>query len=73
MGLLKLSDRYSAEKLEAACSKALSYTNTPSYKSIKDLIVNLREDDNNPSIKKKDSNQYGITRGAKYYGGHNND
>jgi len=26
MGLLKLADKYSAEHLEAACKKALSYT-----------------------------------------------
>ncbi|ACV63035.1 integrase catalytic subunit [Desulfofarcimen acetoxidans DSM 771] len=35
MGLLKLADKYSVERLEAACNKALSYTATPSYKSIK--------------------------------------
>lgn len=34
MGLLKLADKYLVERLEAACNKALSYTATPSYKSI---------------------------------------
>jgi hypothetical protein len=29
MGLLKLADKYSAERLEAACKKALSYTAVP--------------------------------------------
>ena len=37
MGLLKLADKYSVERLEAACKKALSYTANPSYKSIKNI------------------------------------
>ena len=73
MGLLKLTDRYSAEKLEAACLKALRYSDSPSYKSIKNLIVNLKEEDIRPSNCEKDSNQYGITRGARYYGGRRDD
>ena len=39
MGLLKLADKYSAERLEAACRKALSYTASPSYKSIKNILA----------------------------------
>lgn len=35
MGLLKLANKYSASRLEAACRKALSFTAAPSYKSIK--------------------------------------
>lgn len=37
MGLLKLADRYSVRRLEAACEKALGYTATPSYDSVKIL------------------------------------
>ena len=39
MGLLKLAEKYSDALLEAACKKALSYTASPSYKSIKNLLV----------------------------------
>ena len=39
MGLLKLADKYSVERLEAACKKALSYTPHPSYKSIKNILA----------------------------------
>lgn len=39
MGLLKLADKYPDLRLEAACKKALSYTASPSYKSIKDILV----------------------------------
>ena len=74
MGLLKLEERYSSEKLEAACKKALGYSSSPSYKSIKNLIDHLQNEDlTSPSKIKDDSNKYGITRGARYYGGHQND
>ena len=39
MGLLKLADKYSVVRLEAACKKALGYTATPSYKSIKNILT----------------------------------
>lgn len=39
MGLLKLADKYSADRLESACKKTLSYTATPSYKSIKNILA----------------------------------
>ena len=38
MGLLKLTDKYSASRLEAAYRKALSFTAAPSYKSIKNIL-----------------------------------
>ena len=73
MGLLKLADRHSPEKLESACEKALRFSHAPSYKSIQNIIVNLKDDDLEPSDSKTSSDQYGITRGARYYGGHRND
>ena len=39
MGLLKLADKYSVDRLEAACAKALTYTASPSYKSIKNILA----------------------------------
>jgi transposase len=45
MGLLKLAEKYSPVKLEAACKKALSYSSSPSYKSIKNLLVTLKDED----------------------------
>ena len=70
MGLLKLAERKSPQKLEAACAKALQYSDSPSCKSIKNILAvdkNLSEPtDEEP---KDDSNQYGITRGARHYGG----
>ena len=66
MGLLKMASRYSDEKLEAACEKALSYTSQPSYKGVKNILINMKDE---PPKKADPSNQYGITRGARYYGG----
>lgn len=69
MGLLKLVDRYSAEHLEAACKKALSYTASPSYKSIKNILAAGKEK-LDAQIKEEHStnnNKYGITRDAGYY------
>lgn len=78
MGLLKLAERYSPQKLEAACQKALSYSCSPSYKSIKNLIVTLKDDEIQDDNEGKRPNSYGITRGARYYadktaGGKHND
>ena len=74
MGLLKMVDKYPPDHLEATCKKALEYSDSPSYKSIKNLIDHLQEEDlvSNKMIN-VDSNKYGITRGARYYGGHQND
>ena len=68
MGLLKLAEKYSDERLEAACKRALSYTASPSYKSIKNILVTNHDklvspiEDNSPT-----QNTHGITRGADYY------
>ena len=76
MGLLKLADKYSVERLEAACEKALCYTAQPSYKSIKNILT-AATDQNDISETLPDTssthNNYGITRGAHYYGGKHND
>ena len=70
MGLLKLADRYSAERLEAACRKALSYTASPSYKSIKNILA-AGQEKMEPELQTPDSastqNKHAITRGADYY------
>jgi len=69
MGLLKLADKYSVERLEAACERALTYTATPSYKSIKNILT-TGQDKTFPNEKPSEHthNSYGITRGAGYYG-----
>ncbi len=67
MGLLKLADKYSAQRLEAACTKALTFTSMPSYKSVKNILATeskAPQEDEKPDSATK---VHGITRGANYY------
>ena len=69
MGLLKLAGKYSDSGLEAACKKALSFTASPSYKSISNILAaradqSVPSKDEMPATKQKTR---GITRGAGYY------
>ena len=68
-GLLKLADRYSPKRLEAACQRALSYTPQPNYRSIQTILKN-GSDKLKVDIPEKTSSstQYGYIRGADYYG-----
>ena len=69
MGLLKLAEKHSDATLEAACEKALTYTASPSYKSIKNILAT--QSDKLISETKADiettHKTRGITRGADYY------
>ena len=68
MGLLKLAEKYSDELLETACKKALSYTASPSYKSIKNILVTGSEKLTSETTDTKTTQKTrGITRGADYY------
>lgn len=69
MGLLKLTDKYSAEAMEASCLKALSYTASPSYKSIKNILTtgSYKSESVDKKPESTNSSQHGITRGAGYY------
>ena len=60
MGLLKMSEKYSSVRLEAACQKALLYTSSPSYKSIRNILAAA-----NPETT---HSEHALTRGAEYYG-----
>lgn len=67
MALLKLSDKYSAIRLEAACKRALTYTPSPSFKSIQTILATGQ--DSLPEEEAPDpSAEFGFTRGPGYYG-----
>ncbi len=70
MGLLRLAEKYSAERLEAACKRALSLTASPSYKSVKNILAAGKDkpdpDDNGPDPARS-NNPHAITRGGDYY------
>lgn len=74
MALLKLADKYSLVRLEAACTRALSYTPNPSYKNISTILASGQD---TVAIELKvtateqngdSQNTHSFTRGAKYYG-----
>lgn len=75
MGVLKLADRYSLVRLEAACTRALSYTPNPSYKNISTILKSgqdkvLNEIAATTELQTQDGTQdnHSFTRGATYYG-----
>ena len=72
MALLKFSDRYSSERLEAACAKALEYTPRPNYKMIQTILKSGQDKISRESAVSSPSAPFGFTRGADYYKGGNN-
>ena len=69
MGLLKLADKYSVERLENACIRALSFTPQPSFKSVKNILATGQDKLESAKHEKKDiSTQYGyVVSGKPYY------
>lgn len=68
MGLLKLSQKYSPSRLESACAKALSFSSSPSFKSVKNILAASAGDETENTAEEK-PNTYALTRGADYYKG----
>ena len=72
---LHLSSKYTAERLERACQRVLSFTPRPSYKAVdsvlksgQDVLMEAAEQET-----RKDSVlEHGFIRGAEYYGGDGN-
>ena len=77
MSLMKLADKYSLSRFEEACGRALSYTPSPSFKTIQTILKTGQ--DKVPSqpdrgqVTKRDAKTFGFVRGADYYGGKDND
>ncbi|NLL87188.1 MAG: IS21 family transposase [Syntrophomonadaceae bacterium] len=73
MSLMKLADKYSVNRVESACRKALSYTPSPNLKSIQTILKTgqdkIREGTNPEADSKKNAEKFGFTRGADYFGG----
>jgi transposase len=77
MGILKMADKYSVERLESACARALTYTPQPSYKNISSILQSGQdksktpENSHTPQLPIDETHNF--IRGAKYYGGENDD
>ena len=74
IALLKLADTYSVERLEAACEKALSYTATPNFRSVRTILKTGSDRIKlvTAEIPHEDNTAFAFIRGASYYGGENN-
>ena len=76
IGLLKLADKYSITRLEAACKRALTYTPNPSLKGIQAILKSSSDKLPGPNASRSDepktqgtaASQHAFTRGAGYYG-----
>ena len=69
MGLLKLADKYSRQRLEDACEVVWNYTAEPGYKTVAAVLKagqdKLLEDNDKTPV---EPSPFGFTRGAEYYG-----
>lgn len=77
LSLFKLADKYSAERLENACSLALARIPSPRYKNIRLILESGQDkkesnDVKNPPLS-SGSGQHAFIRGAAYYGGGNHE
>lgn len=59
---------YGKKKLETACADVLKHTSAPSLRLISTILKNniIKLEDEKTEIR-KNTNAYGITRGAAYY------
>jgi transposase len=67
--LMKLADRYSMERLEKACEKALTYTPCPSLKNISTILKNGQDKVTITVPTARIGSSCGITRGERYFKG----
>ncbi len=65
--LTKLAARYGNVRLEAACSRILDITSSPSIRNISTLLKTMRDEKSAAVPAAQNDNSYGITRGASYF------
>ena len=71
MAMQKVADKYTPQRLEKACQRALSFTPAPSYKNVLAILRSgfdkngVMEDKNNST---EMSSEFAISRGSEYYG-----
>ena len=65
--LTKLSTRYGQIRLENACKRLLSFSSTPSIRTLSTILKNGQDRVQQAPETHKEAAQHGITRGASYY------
>ena len=75
LSLLKLADKYTTKRLEAACTVALEKIPSPRYKNIRLVLESGNDIRTTGAIDNANErkNAYALVRGASYYGGNNNE
>ena len=68
MALLKLADKHTPARLDAACAKALSYTARPSLKSVQAILASGRDTEAGEAVPAVEHAGFSFTRGSDYYG-----
>lgn len=66
--LSKLADRYGNNRLEKACERVLNYSSSPTIRNISTILKNGQDRLKKEERQVAPTNNYGITRGASYYG-----
>ena len=66
VSLTKLGKRYGKKKVEEACERMLTFSSSPSIRTITTLLKNSSKPDRS-AASGDNSNKYGITRGAAYW------
>lgn len=70
MYVLKLSKKYSSERLETACDLALEHVSVPRYSHLRAILSSGQDIEYKDSKKQEtESSPAGFVRGAAYYGG----
>ena len=65
--LTKLSDRYGPVRLENACQRLLSFSSTPSIRTLSTILKNGQDRAQRAPAVHSAPVQHGITRGADYF------
>jgi transposase len=68
MALLKLSDKYTPERLDAACGVALAYTPRPGHKAVQTILKSGMDKTKTEVPSAHAYSAHSFTRGADYYG-----
>jgi hypothetical protein len=74
MGLTKLADQYSIERLESACKRAFSYSPRPNLKRIKTILKTGQDKLNSSATRTTNADKvgqdctHGFVRVVAYYG-----
>ena len=69
ISILKLSDKYTAHRLENACQLALQHIPNPTYKNIRLILEAGQDEKESENRLPESSDDHALIRGSSYYGG----